>query len=174
MLRRFAALKSKAMSLDSRLTPFARDDNTGCSLMAQRLHGIELRRARRRINARDQADSDRKGHREEDEPWRDIPEVFRWDLVALQVDVGADIDDAADRPAEQDAERAAEGAHGTRFDEEELLHVAIARANGLHDADLAAAFEDRHHQRVDDAERSDRDRERAEDAEKHIEDAEEA
>src|SRR5271154_5874004 len=75
-------------------------------------------------------------------------------MLALEIDVRTKIDNAPDRPTESDSDRAADKAHGAGFGEEEAAHISITGAEGLHDSNFAAAFEDVHHQRVHDADGS--------------------
>src|SRR5579864_3417067 len=70
-------------------------------LIAQRLYGIELGRARRRIQAGQQADQKGESERENHEPPRYRPEVFRRKALARKINVSTEVDDAADQPAER-------------------------------------------------------------------------
>src|SRR6185437_10345513 len=85
------------------------------------------------------------------------------------INIGAEIDRMADQPADEYAENSAEQAHRARLDKKQSANVAVRRAERLEHANFTAAFEDGHHQRVDDAERSHHQREAAENAEKKIE-----
>src|SRR5215471_7626472 len=91
----------------------------------------------------------------------------------MQVDVGAKRERAADEPAEESTENAAEESHHAGLDEEKLLDVAIGGAESFQHANFAAAFENGHDQRVDDAERGDGQSKAAEDAQEKIEHGEE-
>src|SRR5215467_10607173 len=91
----------------------------------------------------------------------------------MQIDVGAKRERAANEPAEESTENAAEEPHHAGFDEEKLLDVAIGGAESFQHANFAAAFEDGHDQRVDDAERGDGESQAAEDAQEKIEHGEE-
>ena len=89
--------------------------------------------------------------------------------LTLQIDIGAQVDDLSDRPAQNDADNAAENTHGAGFGKEKFLYVAIARADGFHNSNLATALEDGHHQRVHDSDRSDGEGEATEDTQEHVE-----
>ena len=86
--------------------------------------------------------------------------------MALQINVGAKRDGTAEQPTESHAKNSAEKAHNTGFHKEKSLHIRISRAQSLQNADFAASFENRHHQRVHDAERGDRQSQAAEDSQK--------
>ena len=93
-------------------------------------------------------------------------------ILCCEVDVGADVDDAPDRPSQGHAQRAAQHAHDARLREKQFLHVAITRPDRLHDSDFTPPLENRHHQRVNNADRGNRQSQAAEDAEKDIDDGE--
>src|SRR5262245_18387905 len=97
-----------------------------------------------------------------------MPEVFRPDLLPFHPDVGAEIDDSANEPANQHSETAAQQSHGSSFVEEDALDVAIAGADGLHNPNFAAALQDRHNHRTNNAQRCYRQCEAAEDSEKKV------
>src|SRR5581483_3840456 len=143
-------------------------------LIPQGLDRIEPGGSGSGVEAGDKADDDGETDGAADQPPGNEPDLLGRKLLALEIDVGAGVDDAADGPSEEDAERAAGEAHRRRFGEEERADVAVAGADGLHDPDFAAALEDGHDQRVDDAKRCDGEREAAEDAEEEIENREEA
>ncbi len=90
----------------------------------------------------------------------------------MKVDGCAPSKRLTDQPTESDTEETAEEAHGAGFGKEKTADVAVGSTKSFQDADLAAALEDGHDQRVDDAERSDSKRETAEEAEEKIEDRE--
>src|SRR5690349_25101785 len=87
----------------------------------------------------------------------------------MQIEVGAESKRAADEPAKKRSENAAKKAHDSGFNKEKLLNVAIGSAKRLQDADFAAALEDGHNQRINNAKGGDGEREAAENAEKKIE-----
>src|SRR5262252_3563596 len=118
--------------------------------MPQRLYWIELRRSRCRIQTRKQAYKDRKAQRRGHQPRWHHPERLRPDFLALQVDVGRKVDHTADRPSESGAESATEQAHGPGLKEKDSFYVTVARAQRLHDSDLAPALQNRHDQRIHD------------------------
>src|SRR5260370_42487532 len=93
--------------------------------------------------------------------------------LALKINIRAQVDNLPDRPAESYSNNAAEDAHSACFGKEQLLHVAVAGANGFHDSNLAAAFENCHHQRIHDSDEGDSQGETAEDSEKHVQHFEE-
>ena len=65
-------------------------------------------------------------------------------------------------------EHAPEEAHSSGLGEEQLLHVAIAGANGFHHSNFAAALQYRHDEGVDNGERGHGKRKRAEDSQEQI------
>src|SRR5262245_12304867 len=87
----------------------------------------------------------------------------------MEIDVGSESKRTADEPSEQSSENAAEEAHHPGFDEKQLLDVAVGGAKRFQHTDFSAAFEDGHHERVDDAKRGHGERQAAEDAEKKVE-----
>src|SRR5579884_1180296 len=145
------------------------------SVVPKRLHRIESRGAGRRVESREQADDHRESDRSEHKPKRHKPYIVRSELLlALHVHAGSEVDDSADDPARQDSERAAKDSHCAGFGEEELLHVAVAGPDCLHDSDFAATFENRHHQRIDNSQRSHSQREAAKNAQEQIENGKES
>src|SRR5450631_300246 len=142
-------------------------------LVAQRLHGVEPGGPSSGIEARNQADDESKSDGSGDQPPRYRPEMFRRKRLALEVNVGSQIDHLANRPAQRDSHDTAQNSHGSSFGEEKFLHVSVAGANGLHDADLAAAFQDCHHQRVHNSDRCNGKGKAAEDSEEQVEHREE-
>jgi len=142
-------------------------------LIAEGVDGVELGGTRSRIEAGGKTDKDGEEEGAENEPQGDGREFDGIEILALEIDVGAEGDSAAEKPAEEDAEDAAEETHHTGFDEEELLHVRISGAESFEDADFAAALEDGHDEGVDDAECGDGESETAEDAEEAVEDRKE-
>src|SRR5580658_2732787 len=141
-------------------------------LVAQRLHGIEAGSASRGIQAGHQAHQEREKDGEGDQPQRNRPQMFRRKSLALEVDVSAEVDDLADRPAQHDAGYTPEDSHNTRFGEKDSFHVTVTRADGFHDADLAPALKNCHHQSVHDADGGDDQRQAAENPEERIQHAE--
>src|SRR5262249_47338702 len=85
------------------------------------------------------------------------------------IDVRSEIDDAPDCPTEGYAQTAAQDAHATGLDKENPLYIAIARAHSLHDPNLAATLQNRHHQRIHDSQRCHSQRQAAEDSQEQIE-----
>src|ERR1700722_5864548 len=80
--------------------------------VAQGLHGIKFGGASRGIKTRYQAYHKSKNNREGHQPPGHRPEMFRWKALALQVNVGSEVDHLSDRPAQQDADYATENSHG--------------------------------------------------------------
>src|SRR5260370_5858587 len=138
-------------------------------LVAEGIDGIEFRSARCRIQARDQADEKREADGTRDEQPRYERSLHAGKLLALQIDIGRERERLDDKPAEQTAKHTAGEAHHASFDEEKLFYVAIGGAERLQHADFAAALENRHDQRVDDAERGDSKREAAKNSQQQIE-----
>jgi len=99
--------------------------------------------------------------------------MLRWKRLALEINVGSKVDDLPDRPTESDPDDASENAHGACLREEKSLHVTIAGADRFHNANLAAAFEDRHHQGIYDPDESHSQGKAAEDSQKNIQHLEE-
>ena len=104
---------------------------------------------------------------------RERTRSVRAPCLLLEVDVCADIDDLPDSPSQSHAQRPAQQAHDTRLGEEQLLDVAVTRADRLHDPDFTPPLENRHHQRVHNTDRGDGQSKAAEDAEEHVDDREE-
>src|SRR5580658_6353994 len=75
-------------------------------------------------------------------------------MLALEINVRAEINQPSDCPPQPDAECTAKQAHGARLGKEQAPHVKITGTESLHDSDFAPAFEDGHHQCIDDADRS--------------------
>ena len=75
----------------------------------------------------------------------------------------------SDRPAQDDSDNAAENTHGTGLGEEKFLHIAVARADGLHNSNFTTALENRHHQCVYNSDGSDGEGEAAENSQEHVE-----
>src|SRR5580692_4448694 len=99
--------------------------------------------------------------------------MFGRERLTLEIDIGSEIDNLSDRPTESNANDAAKKAHGTRLCEEKFTDVAVAGADGLHDANFASALEDCHHESVHDPNEGDSQRKAAEDSEKHVQHFEE-
>ena len=167
------------MALDRKCPPFAKDAKSGAPsssrelLIAEGVDGIELGGTRSRIEAGGETDKDAEDEGADDEPPGNRGKLDGIEILTREIDVGAESDGAAEEPAKEHAENAAEKAHYTCFEEEELLDVGVGGAEGFENADFAAAFEDGHDERVDDTERGDGESETAEDAEEAIEDREE-
>ena len=167
------------MAFDRKSPPFAEDAKGGAPsstwglFITEGVDGVELGGTRSRIEAGSETDKDGKDEGADDEPPGDGREFDGVEILAGEIDVGAEGDGAAEEPAEEYAENAAEEAHHAGFEEKELLDVGVGGAEGLEDADFAAALEDSHDEGVDDAERGDGKRETAEDAEEAIKDREE-
>ena len=140
--------------------------------IAEGVDGVELGGTRSRIEAGGETDKNGDGERGEGEPPRDGGEFDGIEILAVEIVVGPESHDAAENPAESDADDAAEETHDASFDEEELLDVGIGGTEGFEDADFTAAFEDGHDKGVDDAERGNGEGEAAEDADEEIEDGE--
>src|SRR5579863_1014219 len=138
-------------------------------LVAERLHGIEPSCASSGIEPRNQAYNQSEQDCASDQPPRNSPEMLWRKRLPFEVDIRTHIDDLTNRPAQRDSHDASQHAHGACLSEEELLYVSIAGADGFHDADFAAAFENRHDQRVDDADGGDHQSETAEDSEESVE-----
>jgi hypothetical protein len=143
-------------------------------LIAEGVDGVELGGTRSRIEAGGETDKDAEHEGAEDEPPGNGRELDGIEILTREIDVGAESDGAAEKPAEEDAENAAEEAHHAGFDEEKLLDVGVGGAEGFENPDLAAAFEDGHDESIDDAEGGDGESETAEDAEEAVEDREES
>ncbi len=141
-------------------------------LIAESVDGVELGGTRSRIEAGGETDKDGEDERGENEPPGNRREFDGIEILAGEINVGAESDGAAEQPAEEDAEDAAEKAHHAGLKEEKLLDVGVGCAEGFEDADFAAALEDGHDECVDDAEGGDGESETAEDAEEAIEDRE--
>src|SRR5205085_12320523 len=122
-----------------------------------------------RIEAGEEADKNREADSAQHQPQRYAPDIFAGNLLAEQPGIGAGVDEAADAPAQQHTESAAQHAHGAGFGEEQAAHIVVAGAQRFHDADFAPTLQYRHHQRVDNPQRRHGERQRAEDAEKNIE-----
>ncbi len=90
-------------------------------------------------------------------------------MLALEINVHCEIDEASERPTERDSDGTADEAHGAGFGEEEAAHVSITGAEGLHDSDFAPAFEDGHYQRIHDADGSNGQGQTSEDREEPVE-----
>src|ERR1700722_2977010 len=99
--------------------------------------------------------------------------MFRGIGLAFEIDIRSEVDDSADGPTEGDAYDPAENSHSAGFRKEEAFYVGIAGADGFHDSDLAAAFEDGHHQRIHDSDKCDCKRQAAKDSEEDVEHFEE-
>jgi hypothetical protein len=188
--RRKRRTKSKkSEELDRRSPPFAEDAKDGATsstvgleftrlenarlLIAEGVNGIELGGTRSRIKASGKTDKNGEGNGGKNEPPRDGRKFDGIKILAFEIDVGAEGESATDEPAEQNAENSAEETHNTGLDKEELLNVGVGSTEGFEDANFAAAFEDGHHQSVDDAESGDGKSEAAKNSEKKIEDGEE-
>ena len=138
-------------------------------LIAEGVDWVELGGTRSRIEAGGETDKDGEDEGADNEPPGDGREFNGIEILAGEINVGAESDGAAKQPAEEHAENAAEKAHHAGFEEEELLDVGIGGAEGFEDADFAAALEDGHDESVDDAKGGDGESETAEDAEEAIE-----
>src|SRR6185437_6837267 len=154
----------------ARRRKFAR---TRLLFIAQSFDRIEASGAGGGIESSKEADDNREGNRAEREPQWHGGDLHGRQTAAREINVGAKGERAADKPADEDSADAAEQAHHARFGEEKLFDVAIIGAERFENADFAAALENGHHQRVDDAESGDGERETAENSEKQIDDSEE-
>src|ERR1039458_10642811 len=123
-------------------------------LVAQCLHRIETRGSGRRGEFRQQTDNDGKSDRAENKPQRHGPDLCRRKILAFEINVRSEINEAPDRPTERDSNCTADETHSACFGEEEAAHVSITGTQGLHDSDFTSAFEDGHHQRIHDADGS--------------------
>src|ERR1700728_731797 len=137
----------------------------GVSLISQSLHRVEARGPRGGIHSRREADEYRESDRGCNHPPRHGCDADRGKIAAGKIDIRSQIDRMADEPADSHAADSAEQSHGARFDEEQAAHVAVCRTQRFEDADLAAALKDRHHKRVDNAQRGDDQCETAENSE---------
>src|ERR1700674_2896769 len=138
-------------------------------LITEGFNGIESGGAGGGVKASGEADENSEGDGAEDQPPGNRGNVHAGKILAMKIEVRAESEGAADEPAKEGAENAADKTHYAGFHEEKLLDIAVGGAEGLQDADFAAAFKDGHDQRVDDAERGDSKSEAAEDAEEKIE-----
>src|SRR6202451_2363612 len=98
--------------------------------------------------------------------------MFGRKTLSFHVDIGSQVDDLANRPAEPHADNAAENSHSPGFSEEKFFHVSIAGANRLHDANLAAALKNRHHQSVHNTDGSHDQRQAAENSQECVQHSE--
>src|SRR5580700_5157575 len=142
-------------------------------LVAQSLHGIKSCRTAGGIQTGQQAYYDREGNCTKHQPPGYKPNLFRWEMLAFQINVGAQIDDPPNSPAQCDSNEPAENTHHASFGEEQSFHVAVTGTDGFHNPDLAAALEDGHHQRIDDSNGGNGQGQAAEDSEEQIEHSEE-
>src|SRR5580765_8198236 len=94
--------------------------------------------------------------------------MFGREGLALQVNVRSEVYNLADRPAERDPHHATENSHGAGLGKEELFYISVAGSNRFHNPDLAATFEDRHHQSVHDSDGRHDQGEAPEDSEKRV------
>src|SRR5579864_414659 len=139
------------------------------SLVAQGLNGVKARSAACGVQTGQQADQYCKRDSSENQPPRDEPNLFRRKMLPLKIHVRSQINDASDGPAQRNAYEPAKYAHHAGLGEEQSFHVAVAGADGLHDSNFAAAFEDCHDERIDDSNRGDGKSQAAEDSEKQVE-----
>src|SRR2546427_2593051 len=137
--------------------------------IAESLDGIEASGTGSGIKTCGEAHENGEGDGTEAEPPGNRRNIHTRKILTMQVEIGAECESPADEPTKKGAENAAEKAHDAGFDEEKLLDVAVGSAEGFQDTNFAAAFEDGHDERVDDAERGDGKREAAEDTKKKIE-----
>src|SRR5262249_31543551 len=144
------------------------------SFVAQRLDGFELGGTRCGKESGEDADHDREDDSSAQQPPGRGPKIFWRHVELAKIDIRTEVDGTAEQPSEGYAEHSARESHHSSLGEEDDLNVTIAGADGLHDADLAAAFENGHQERVHDAERGDDQREAAEDPQEDIEHGEEA
>src|ERR1700719_3478056 len=94
--------------------------------------------------------------------------MFGRKRLTLEINVRSQINDLANCPTQCNSENPAEDTHCACLGKEQFLHIPVARSNGLHDADFAAALEDSHHQRVYDSDESNSQSEASEDSKKHV------
>src|SRR5216684_4154643 len=99
--------------------------------------------------------------------------MLGWKRLALKINIRTQVDNLPDSPAKSHANNAAENAHSAGLGKEQFLHIAVAGADGFHDSNLAAAFENCHHQRIHNSDEGDSQGQAAEDAEKHVQHFEE-
>lgn len=125
------------------------------------------------VESGDEADDDGEGDGSEGEPERDSGDIDSREILTREINVSAESESAADEPSESDAADASEKTHHASFSEEKLLDVAVVGAESFENADFAAAFENGHDERVDDAQSGDGEGEAAEDSEQEIDDGEE-
>src|SRR5207253_10088056 len=97
------------------------------------------------------ADEDRESDGAQSQPPGNIGYFYARQILPVKINGGAPSQRQPDQPAERDAKNPAEKSHGAGFRKEKTAHVAVSCAKRLQDTDLAAAFEDGHHQSVDDA-----------------------
>src|SRR6266481_6880083 len=94
--------------------------------------------------------------------------MFWRERLMLEINVRSQINDLADCPTQCNSDNPAEDTHCACLGKEQFLHIPVARSNGLHDADFAAALEDSHHQRVYDSDESNSQSEAAKNSEKYV------
>src|SRR4029077_10041066 len=115
-------------------------------LVAESLYGVEAGGANRGIETGDEADGDREYDRADYQPPGHEPDLLGREFLAFQIDIGADVDHAADGPAQAHTQGATQQTHHPSFPEEQAPNVEVAGPDGLHNADFAAALKDGHHQ----------------------------
>src|ERR1700682_5958700 len=113
---------------------------------------IEASRAGGGVESRDEADDDRESDCAKRQPPGNIRYFCARQILPVKVDRCSPSECLPDEPAERDTEEPAEESHGASFRKEKAAHVSVGRAQRFQDADLAPAFEDGHHQSVDDTE----------------------
>src|SRR5207237_8542887 len=108
------------------------------------------------IEACGEANKNGNADAEQDEPQGNRGNGHAGKILAVQINVGAKGKSAANEPAENSSNNAAEKAHHTGFDKEKLLDVSVGGAKSFQDTNFTSALEDRHDQGVDDTKSRDR------------------
>src|SRR5439155_20339459 len=97
-------------------------------ILAKGLDRIEARGAQGGIKSCGKTDENCKTDSKKDEPPGDGRNVDAGKILAMQVEIGAESERAADEPAEKRSKHAAEKAHDTGFHKEKLFDVAVGGA----------------------------------------------
>src|SRR6266849_4168264 len=106
-------------------------------LIAEGVDGVEFGGTGSRIEAGGETGKDGEDEGADEQPQGDGRKFDGVEILTREIDVGAESDGAAEKPAEEDAEDAAEKAHYSSFDEEKLLDVGVGGAEGFENADFA-------------------------------------
>src|SRR5579863_4337967 len=140
--------------------------------IAEGLDGVQFGGAGGGVEAGHEADDHGEGDGSGGKPPRDGGNFHSGEILGLQIKGCSPSQRFANQPANRYSANSSDEAHRASFREKQTPNVAIGCAECFEYADFTTAFEDRHYERVDDAEGCDREREATEKSQEQIKNGE--